>query len=269
MIWDPVERLPREALRELQLERLRATFQLDVESLDDVAELPFTDQVRVARGLPVRAAARAGGVARAAARVERNARHAHGRRLHARRPRCVDRADGPLHDDGRRPARDAHPQREHVRPVHRRPRLPPGCGADRRAGAAGVRRLHHAAGDAAAGARRAGADRDAVVRARDRADRARRRGRPDASEARARAVRRRGLDRGTARGDRARAARHPRGQLLRPVGDVRARRRRGVPGGPRRAARARGSLPRRGDRSRHRRSGRAKASRGSSCSRRC
>ncbi len=52
MIWDPVERLPREALRELQLERLRATFQLDVESLDDVAELQFTTKSALREAFP-------------------------------------------------------------------------------------------------------------------------------------------------------------------------------------------------------------------------
>ena len=42
MIWNPVERIPREELRALQLARLRTTFQLDIDSLEDVAELPFT-----------------------------------------------------------------------------------------------------------------------------------------------------------------------------------------------------------------------------------
>lgn len=41
MIWDPVEQLPREELRALQLSRLRTTFGLDLGSLDDVAHLPF------------------------------------------------------------------------------------------------------------------------------------------------------------------------------------------------------------------------------------
>ena len=42
MIWDPVEQLPRDELRKLQLSRLCATFGLDLGSLDEVAELPFT-----------------------------------------------------------------------------------------------------------------------------------------------------------------------------------------------------------------------------------
>jgi phenylacetate-CoA ligase len=41
VIRDPVEQLPREELRELQLERLRGTFGVEVSSLEDVASLPF------------------------------------------------------------------------------------------------------------------------------------------------------------------------------------------------------------------------------------
>jgi phenylacetate-CoA ligase len=41
VIWDPAEQLPREELRALQLSRLRATFGVDVASLDDMRELPF------------------------------------------------------------------------------------------------------------------------------------------------------------------------------------------------------------------------------------
>ena len=67
-------------------------------------------------------------------------------------------------------------------------------------------------------------------------------------EARARPVRRRALDRGPARGDRARAAWAPGGQLLRAVRDVRPRRRDRVPRGARRAPRPRGPLRRRGRR---------------------
>src|SRR6266480_3319825 len=39
VIWDPAEQLPREALRSLQDERLRATFGVE---LDSLAEQPFT-----------------------------------------------------------------------------------------------------------------------------------------------------------------------------------------------------------------------------------
>ena len=63
VIWDPVEQLPREELRALQLERLRATFGVDVRSLDDVAAAVHVEG-RPARGVPVRAAARSGQVAR-------------------------------------------------------------------------------------------------------------------------------------------------------------------------------------------------------------
>ena len=73
-------------------------------------------------------------------------------------------------------------------------------------GPPGVGRLHGAAGAAPPRPRRAGAGRDALVRARDRAGRARRRHRPGRAEARARPVRRRALDRGAARADRARAS---------------------------------------------------------------
>jgi phenylacetate-CoA ligase len=44
LIWDPAEQLPREELHELQLARLRATFGLELDSLDQVAELPFVDK---------------------------------------------------------------------------------------------------------------------------------------------------------------------------------------------------------------------------------
>ena len=44
VIWDPAEQLPREELHALQLTRLRATFGLELDSLDQVAELPFVDK---------------------------------------------------------------------------------------------------------------------------------------------------------------------------------------------------------------------------------
>ena len=49
MIWSPAERLPREELRALQLSRLRATFDLDLDSLEQLAELPFIDKSRLLR----------------------------------------------------------------------------------------------------------------------------------------------------------------------------------------------------------------------------
>ena len=52
MIWSPAEQLPRTELEALQLERLRATFGLDVDSLEQVAELPFTDKSRLRDAYP-------------------------------------------------------------------------------------------------------------------------------------------------------------------------------------------------------------------------
>ena len=269
MIWSPAEQLPRAELRRLQLERLRATFDVEIDSLERGRGAPVHRQVPAPRGLSLRPAARARRVARAIARVERDARQADGCRVHARRSRRLDRADGALHDDGRRSARHARAQREHVRPVHGRPRLPPGRRADRGAGPAGLRRLHRAAGVAPPGPRRAGARLDALVCTRDRAGRGRRGHRSRDPEARARPVRRRALDRRVARGDRAGAARPTGRQLLRAVGDVRPGRRDRVPRGARRPARPRGPLPRRSRRPGDRGAARTRASRASSSSRRC
>ena len=93
----------------------------------------------------------------------------------------------------------------------------------------------------------------------------------DPSDARARAgpLRRRAVDRGDARRDRARVPGPARGQLLRPLRDVRPGCRRRVHGGTRRPPRPRGPLPRRGDRPRDRRSARPRAPRASWSSRRC
>ena len=44
MIWSPAEQLPREELRALQLERLRAAFGVELDSLEQLAELPFVDK---------------------------------------------------------------------------------------------------------------------------------------------------------------------------------------------------------------------------------
>jgi phenylacetate-CoA ligase len=52
MIWDPVEQLPREELRELQLLRLRATFGLELGSLDEVADLSFTTKSALREAYP-------------------------------------------------------------------------------------------------------------------------------------------------------------------------------------------------------------------------
>jgi len=44
VIWSPAEQLPRTELRALQLERLRASFDVELDSLEQLAELPFTDK---------------------------------------------------------------------------------------------------------------------------------------------------------------------------------------------------------------------------------
>lgn len=52
LIWDALERLPREELRELQLSRLRATFGLEVGSLDEVGSLPFATKSALREAYP-------------------------------------------------------------------------------------------------------------------------------------------------------------------------------------------------------------------------
>ena len=52
MIWDPAEQLPRAELRALQLERLRATFGVELDSLEQLAELPFTDKSALREAYP-------------------------------------------------------------------------------------------------------------------------------------------------------------------------------------------------------------------------
>ncbi len=272
-IWDPVESLPREQLRALQLERLRAVVtrvlerqpavaaQLaaagvssadELRSLDDLSRLPFSLKSSLREKLPVRPDDGAARGAGATARVERHARQAHGGGLHARRPRQLDRVDGPLHDHRRRAAGDADPQRQQLRPVHRRPRLPSGRRADRRDRAPSVGRLQRAAGAAAARPRRPGAGLHPLVRAGDRAGGARRGHRAVRASARDRPVWRRALERRAARRDRGRAG-PERDEPLRPLGDVRARGGRRVRDRPGRAARAGGPLPGGGDRPRQRR----------------
>src|SRR5262245_23008624 len=51
-IWDVTEQLPREELRERQLSRLRATFGLEVGSLDEVASLPFATKSALREAYP-------------------------------------------------------------------------------------------------------------------------------------------------------------------------------------------------------------------------
>ena len=52
MIWSPAEQLPRRELRALQLERLRATFGVELDSLEQLADLPFTDKASLRDAYP-------------------------------------------------------------------------------------------------------------------------------------------------------------------------------------------------------------------------
>jgi phenylacetate-CoA ligase len=52
VVWDPAEQLARADLRALQLDRLRATFDLALDSVDELAELPFTDKSRLREAYP-------------------------------------------------------------------------------------------------------------------------------------------------------------------------------------------------------------------------
>ena len=52
MIWNPAEQLPRTELRVLQLERLRTTFGVEIDSLERLAELPFADKSRLRDAYP-------------------------------------------------------------------------------------------------------------------------------------------------------------------------------------------------------------------------
>ncbi len=52
MIWSPAEQLPRGELRALQLERLQATFGVELDSLEQLADLPFTDKASLRDAYP-------------------------------------------------------------------------------------------------------------------------------------------------------------------------------------------------------------------------
>ncbi len=52
MIWSAAEQLPRTELQALQLERLRVTFGVELDSLEQVGELPFTDKSRLRDAYP-------------------------------------------------------------------------------------------------------------------------------------------------------------------------------------------------------------------------
>ena len=161
-IWDAAETLPREQLRASSsggcarpsTRVLRAAGRGaaaadagvsaadDIGSLDDLARLPFTTKADLRDHYPFGLLA--------VPREELVRVHAssgtHGKPTVVGYTRAdlddVDRADGALHDDGRRAAGDADPQRQRLRAVHRRARLSPGRRADRRDGRPRVRRLH-------------------------------------------------------------------------------------------------------------------------------
>ena len=52
MIWSPAEQLPWAELRTLQLDRLRSTFGLALDSLDELARLPFTGKPELREAYP-------------------------------------------------------------------------------------------------------------------------------------------------------------------------------------------------------------------------
>jgi phenylacetate-CoA ligase len=52
VIWSPAEQLPRAELRTLQLERLRTTFGVEIDSLERLAELPLVDKSRLRDAYP-------------------------------------------------------------------------------------------------------------------------------------------------------------------------------------------------------------------------
>jgi phenylacetate-CoA ligase len=53
LIWSPAEQLPRSELRALQLARVRAAFGVELDSLDQLPELPFTDKSRLRGAYPL------------------------------------------------------------------------------------------------------------------------------------------------------------------------------------------------------------------------
>ncbi len=54
MIWSPAEQLPRGELRALQLERVQATFGVELDSFEQLAGLPFTDKSSLRDAYPYR-----------------------------------------------------------------------------------------------------------------------------------------------------------------------------------------------------------------------
>ena len=218
----------------------------DIGSLDDLARLPFTEKADLREHYPF------GLLAVPRERLVR----VHASSGTGGKPTVVGytpgdldvwaERDGALHGDGRRAAGHARPQRQRLRAVHRRARLPPRRRAARRDGPAGLRRLDPPPAHAAARPAGAGAVRDAVLRD----ARSPRRSRP-----RAVGPEDLSLELGLFGGEPwseamreqiERAARAAGAQLLRAVGDHRTRAWRSSAARCRRAAPQRGPLPRRG-----------------------
>ena len=177
-----------------------------------------------ARHLSVRALCGAPRTNHPAARLLRHHRQGHRGRLHQGRPRPVDRPDGALHGLRRRAAGRHRAQRLRLRPVHRRARRALRRRAARLHRGAGVGRHDRAAGDAAAGLRRARALRHAVLRAQHRRGRGGHGRRHPQAAAAHRHLRRRAVERRDAPRPRG-AARASGGRPLRAVRNHRAGRR--------------------------------------------
>ena len=97
------------------------------------------------RHVPVRTARGPDGRDRAHPRLVRDHGEADRRRLHARRPRRLDRGDGPDPPRRRRPPGRRRAERLRLRSLHGRPRLPLRGGGRRRRGDPDVGRLHRPA----------------------------------------------------------------------------------------------------------------------------
>ena len=231
----PEMRLSLDALRALQLERLKARAAPCLRAPGAVPRqvpgggrasrrsppsrrspaLSLHRQGRPARCLSLRHAGHPARKVRAHSCLERHDRPADGGGLLGARHRHLGRPHGALALRRRRAAGRRHPQCLRLRPVHRRP----GRALRRRAAGlhrgADVGRLRRAPGPAHPRIRRAGRADDAVLHAGDRR-RVRAPGRRSARYRDAgRPVRRRAMDRGHARRDRA-AARHRRRRPLWP-----------------------------------------------------
>ena len=197
----------------------------DCKSLADIVRFPFATKADLRDTYPFGLFAVPREQITPAARLLRHHRQGHRGRLHQSRPRPVDRPDGALHGLRRRAAGRHRAQRLRLRPVHRRARRALRRRAARLHRGAGVGRHDRAAGDAAAGLRRARALRHAVLRAQHRRGRGGHGRRHPQAAAAHRHFRRRAVERRDAPRPRG-AARASGGRSLRAVRDHRAGRRR-------------------------------------------